>query len=206
MLADVSGAATFLAAVFGPIAVLVGVVYSTRKTVDAQRTRALEERHHDDERAAIAVQQAIRDEARERVRVKLEELMDLLLTVRRGAENDAIEPMRTMFEDAVWRLVPFFQLEVEGDDLAESLLTLRVRVMSFCMSLERHKELETAGEAGQRRAASVGNRVDVHRDELLACLRETRSVVNAFWASYHVPVLAQQARPTATEPPKAGGS
>jgi len=80
---------------------------------------------------------------------------------------------------------------VEGDDLAESLLTLPVRVLSFCSSLERSRGL--MGQAPAVRAASVGTRVDVHRGDLLVGLLEVRSLANRLWAPYHVPVLAEEA-------------
>ena len=220
MLAD-TAAATLLVAILGPVLVLIGVLYSTRATIAANRQardqdreteqrRTVEERRHDDERAVIAVRQAIRDQARDRVRGMVEEVMALLLTVRRGEANDQVDPMRETTELAVWKLAPSFQLEPGGDELAEALLELRVAVMTFANSIQVQRKMADAQQAG--RVGGIirrGELLDKHRAEVTTVMARTRALAVSFWNGYHVPVLSEElaevtsALPAADERPPA---
>src|SRR5690242_15456779 len=87
----ISAAATVVAA----IVVLYGVLRTVwsnerlrRADAEAQAARDLEQRQHDDERAANAVRQAIRDRDFERIRALVEPIMLATLTARQGLERD----------------------------------------------------------------------------------------------------------------------
>lgn len=184
------GGATVVAA----IVVLLGVLRTIasnerlrREDAKAQAKRDLEQREHDDERAAIAVRQAIRDRDFERIRTLIEPVMLSTLTARQGLERSDGDLAIRDVEPLVNQVIPRLELERDHKQLVAAIWELRQQAAGFRAATQVHAE--AARRQDTQAMVRLGERRDSNRDAFLAAIGNARQACIDYLSSYARPVI-----------------
>ena len=158
-----------------------------RLTQAAEGRRVVAEHEYADERAAIAVRQAIRDREHERARELAHPVMLAILRARQGLERDEPMPAQDDIERIVNTIIPQLQVERAADTLIEAIWELRRRNIAFRVALETQKQLVESGDTGG--VVSHGASVEDRREALLPAIQEAHAACVAFVQQFARPVV-----------------
>lgn len=186
----VSGVATVLGATVVLLGVLRTIASNERLRRDdakIQADRALGQRKHDDERAAIAVRQAIRDRDFERIRALIEPVMLATLTARQGLERGDGDLAIRDVEPLVNQVIPRLELERSPERLVQAIWDLRQRAVAFRATTRQQKE--AADRKDTNSMLSLHDRLDANRPDFLAAIEGTHRQCTNYLSTYARPVI-----------------
>jgi hypothetical protein len=172
--ATVGGAAVVL---WGVLRTISSNETLRREDRAAEERRALAEHLHDDERAPIAIRQAIRDRDHERVRALAEGVMTTILATRQAHVGEDGQAAVDNLQGLVDSVLPGLELERDSEALITSIWALR------------HAAIWFRAAQGGPQAIRHGDVLEQRRDELAQALEVATRECKALVARYARPVV-----------------